>query len=201
MNNNRSDVFRFMAIREPNKLINIDSARIKANEEGEENSILLKTFNDSLQSETPSKAIEKIATDYVNNKLNGATTYTTSLKSIDPKLLELDTKIHGNPKDRTVSFIKKEIERLNITDENLVDWKKRIGDSFNATLVLRKNRGAELRSIERAIRTLHVISQVKNDAISHDKGIKSALTKTITVSKSISPNSSSNLRTAILKLG
>ncbi len=49
MNNNRSDVFRFMAIREPNKINDLDSVRIKAHEAEEDNSVLLKTI-DSLPS-------------------------------------------------------------------------------------------------------------------------------------------------------
>lgn len=190
MNNNHSDVFKFMAIREPDKLVDVDSARINASEGDEDTSVLLKRFNESLQSDTPAKTIEQIAMDYVNNKLDGAITYTISLRDLDSQLSKLDKKIHGKSEDGVISFIKNEIARLEITDENLSNWKKRIYDSFHAAIVLRKLHGAELRSIEHAIRTLHVISQVKTDAIDHDKEVKSALTKTITVSKSISPKTS-----------
>lgn len=190
MNNDRSDVFRFMAIREPDKLVDVNSARIKAYEEDEDTSVLLTKLNESLQSDTPAKTIEQIATDYVNNKLDGATAYTTSLSNLDPQLSELDKKIHGKSVSGAISFIKEEINRLKITDETLIDWKRRVGDGFNAALVLRKNRDSELRSIEHAIRTLHVVSLVKTDAITNDKEIKGSLAKTITVSKSISAKTS-----------
>ncbi|MBT6717006.1 MAG: hypothetical protein HOB18_05115, partial [Nitrospina sp.] len=121
----------------------------------------------------------------MNRKLAGSTTYTTSLNDLDPRLSELDKKINGKSVVGAVLFINEEITRLEITDESLTEWKKRIGDSFHAALVLRENRDAELRGIERAIRVLHVISLVKTKAISRDRDIKDTLTKTITVSKSI----------------
>lgn len=191
MSNKRSDIFRFMAIREPDKLGDVDAARINASGDSEDTSVLLQTLEDSTQSDTPVDAIEKIATDYVNNKLRGATVYTTSLKSLDARLSLLGVKIHGKSTKDKISIVKSEIARLNITDKNLTNWKNRLDDSFNAALVLRKGRGADLRGIERAIRTLHVISQVKTGAISDNKSIAIALTKTITVSKSIVSKTSS----------
>ncbi len=185
MSNERSDIFRFMAIREPDKLGDVDAARINASGDGEDTSVLLKALDDSLQSNTPVDAIEKIATDYVNKKLRDATVYTTSLKSLDERLSDLGATIHRKSTENKVSVVKSEIARLNITDENLANWKNRLDDSFNAALILRKERGADLRGIERAIRTLHVISQVKLGAISDSKSIEGALTKPITVSKSI----------------
>ncbi len=185
MSNKRSDIFRFMAIREPDKLGDVDAARINASGDSEDTSVFLQALDDSLQSDTPVDAIEKIATDYVNNKLRGATVYTTSLKSLDARLSDLGAKIHRKSTKNKVSIVKSEIDRLDITDENLANWKNRLDDSFNAALILRKERGADLRGIERAIRTLHVISQVKSGAISDSKSIAVALTKTITVSKSI----------------
>ena len=185
MKNDRSDIFRFMAIRQADKLNDVNAARIKGYEESEDTSVLLTRFNEALQLDASAKAIEQIATDYVNNKLNGATTYTISLKELDSQLSEIDKKINSKSVYGSISFIKKELARLNITNETLADWKKRVGDSFNAALVLRENRGPELRSIENAIRTLHVMSLVKTEAIAHDKEIKKALTKTITVSKSV----------------
>ena len=185
MSNKRSDIFRFMAIREPDKLGDVDAARINASGDGQGTSVLLQTLEDSLQSDTPADTIENIAKDYVNNKLRGATVYTTSLRSLDARLSDLGAKIHRKPTKNQVSIVKSEIARLGITDVNLANWKNKLDDSFNAALILRKGRGADLRGIERAIRTLHVISQVKSGAISDSKSIAGALTKTISVSKSI----------------
>ncbi len=182
----RSDVFRFMAIREPDNVSDVDAARIDASGNGEDSSVLLQMLNDANKLNSPLPVIVKIANDYVNNKLSDdATVYTSSLKSLNAELSDLGVKIHSKTGKGKLSIVKTELDRLNITDENLVNWKSRLDDSFNATLLLGKEKKANLRSIERAIRSLHVISQVKNEAISDDKSIDEALAKTITVSKLI----------------
>jgi len=175
-----------MAIREPDKVSDVDAARIDASGNGEDTSALLQMLNDANKQNSSIAAIVKIASDYVNNKLHDdATVYASSLKSLDAELSDLGVEIHSKSSKDKISIVKSEVARLKITDENLTNWKSRLDDSFNAALILRKERGADLRSIERAIRSLHVISQVKNGAISDDKSIADALTKTITVSKSI----------------
>tara|TARA_R110000737_G_C14619775_1_gene492776 strand:+ start:725 stop:4054 length:3330 start_codon:yes stop_codon:yes gene_type:complete len=186
MRKERSDVFRFMAIREPDKVSDVDAARIDASGNGEDTSAFLQMLNDANKQNSSLAAIVKIASDYVNNKLrDDATVYASSLKSLDAKLSDLGVEIHSKSSKDKISIVKSEVARLKITDENLTNWKSRLNDSFNAALILRKERGADLRSIERAIRSLHVISRVKSGAISDDKSIADALTKTITVSKSI----------------
>jgi hypothetical protein len=175
-----------MAIREPDKVSDVDAARIDASGNGEDTSALLQMLNDANKQNSPIAAIVKIASDYINNKLrDDATVYTSSLKSLDVELSDLGVEIHSKSSKDKISHVKSEVARLKLTDENLTNWKSRLDDSFNAALILRKERGADLRSIERAIRSLHVISQVKSGAISDDKSIADALTKTITVSKSI----------------
>lgn len=181
----RSDIFRFMAIREPNKLGDVDAVRINASGEGQDTSILLKALDDSHQSDDPIDSIEKIARDYVNNKLRGATVYTTSMKSLDARLPDLGAKIYGKPTKNKVSIIKSEIDKLGITDENLIDWKNRLYDSYHAALVLRKERSSDLRRIQFAIRVIDILSQVKSGAIHDSKLIPDALKKTIIVSKTI----------------
>ena len=44
MNNDRSDIFRFMAIREPDKLSDVDAARINTSGDGEDTSVLLQAL-------------------------------------------------------------------------------------------------------------------------------------------------------------
>lgn len=186
-NTDKSDVFRFMALRKPDAIENVENSIIEAGSDDTSSSVLLSMLSRVRDASPAKDELDKIARKYINNDLPGATTYVTSIDKVDSRLSNLSQKFRENPLKDIIPDIEKTINEIGIDKKMLDDWKGQLNDSLTVSILLRKDQGARTHGIERAIRILHVISGVISGKINTESDIVKNLSKTIAVSRSIFP--------------
>jgi hypothetical protein len=181
-----------MALRKPDAIENVETTIIEAGTNDTSSSVLLNMLGRVRNANPTKEELYTIATKYINSDLPDTTTYVTSIEKVDSRLSNLSQKFRENPFKDIIPNIKNTINEIGIDKKMLDGWKSQLNDSLTAAILLRKEQGTRIHSIERAIRILHVISGVLFGKINSESDLTREFSKTIAVSKTIFPVPNSN---------
>ena len=180
-----SDVFRFVCLRESDRVDDVRATPIDASTL--RGSGLLARLAQARSGRDPGAGLAGVASAYVRGALANSSAYAGSLTALDPRLAWVDEAVRDEISSASVDAVRRAIVTIGIDGKTIAEWRARLRDSLNASIVLGKESAADLQSLERASRIVEAIARMRSRAAYGPSDLREDLTRTIAVSSTVFP--------------